>query len=257
MPFLQTTSLSIGYGQKCLIADINVSLRRGEITALIGRNGSGKSTLIKTLTKTLKTLSGSVKVEDRELGTYNRRALSRLMAVVNTEPDMAGGLRVHELVALGRIPYTGKMGTLSDRDKEIVERSMRVCGIYHKRDNFVGELSDGERQKGMIARGLAQDTPLLIMDEPFSYLDVAARIEMLKLLNTLAREENKAVLFSSHDVGKTLRAASRVWLIGRWGKTDKDEIREGTPEELIDRGLMNGMFPENKVRFNDEIRDFE
>lgn len=248
---LETAGLAIGYKGNALASDLNLSLGIGEVTALIGRNGAGKSTLIKTITGNLKPVKGSIEIEGRSLESISRKDLSRLLAVVSTDPDMAGGLRLKELVGLGRIPYTGRLGILSDHDKDIIKESMNLTGVYKKKDCFISELSDGERQKGIIARGLAQQTPVIVMDEPFSYLDVASRLEILKLLKDLAASREKALLFSTHDVAEALRMADKIWLF-----TEKDGILTGSPEELIQGGKIDLLFPDSSVKFDRERKDF-
>lgn len=252
---LRTENLAIGYGDPPLLSNLNLSLERGKATAMIGRNGVGKSTLIKTLTNIMKSLSGQIFIGSKPLVKISKKDFAREVAVVTTDPNIAGGLRVLELVGLGRIPYTGKIGILGKKDKERVEEAIRTVGLEGKGNDFVGELSDGERQKAMIARGLVQDTPIIIMDEPFSYLDVASRLEMLDMIKTLARTENKAILFSTHEVGQALKMADEAWMfVNRKGT---DMIETGTPEELIANGAVNRLFPGKGVIFNSEIGEFE
>ena len=248
--FLKTENLAIGYKNNEIVSGLNLSLSRGEVTALIGRNGAGKSTLLKTLIGNIKALKGKVVINDIPLNNYSRKELAKLIAVVNTDPHMAGGLKLTELVALGRTPHTGIMGILTDADKAIIEESMKATGIYHKKEAFISELSDGERQKGMIARGLAQQTPIIIMDEPFSYLDVASRLETLALLKKLAQEKEKAILFSTHDVTEALRMADRIWLFV------KGLIVEGKGRDLIDKGELDFLFPDSNVKFDREKEEF-
>lgn len=253
-PLLSAENLSIGYKHEVIAANINVTLPAGVVTAMIGRNGTGKSTLIKTLTGTLKPLTGKVKVGEKDISQLSRQKLAKLMAVVTTDPEMAGGLRVNELVALGRSPYSGILGRLSREDLRIVEKSLSKVGILHKANNFVGELSDGERQKAMIARGLAQSTPILIMDEPFNFLDVASRLEILELLINIAADEEKAILFSTHEVTQALRMVENIWMF-----VSEDNHRylvEGHPEELILKGLVDRLFENSAVKYDRNIKDF-
>ena len=247
---LQTENLSIGYKKSPLVSGLNLQLKRGEITALIGRNGAGKSTLLRTLTGNLKKLGGRIEIDGRPLEDYARKELAGLLAVVNTDPNMAGGLMLKELVGLGRSPYSGIMGRLTAEDRRIIVEAMDDAGISHKKESFVSELSDGERQKGMIARGLAQQTPLIIMDEPFSFLDVAARLETLALLRGLAREREKAILYSTHDVSEALRMADRIWLFTR------DKVIQGEPSTLIENGDIELLFPDSEIKFDPGRGDF-
>lgn len=188
---------------------------------------------------------------DKVISSYSRRELSKLLTIVTTESVLAGGLKVRELVSLGRQPYTGLFGRLSKEDREITETAMRHAGILYKADSYIGELSDGERQKAMIAKAIAQDTPLIILDEPFSFLDVAARIEIMSLLNKLARDKGKSVLLSSHDVSQSLRMSDILWLM-----TPDKEIMAGTPEQLIESGEIEHLFNVPCVKFSKSQNDF-
>lgn len=247
---LETENLAIGYKGVQIAENLNLNLREGEVTALIGRNGAGKSTLIKTLTGNLPPVKGSVTINKENITIINRKDLSRLISVVNTDPHMAGGLRLRELVELGRIPYTGRIGILSKDDNRIVEEALKATGVLHMKERYVSEISDGERQKGMIARGLAQETPLIIMDEPFSFLDVASRWEILELMKNLAIEKNKAILFSTHEVSEALRMSNRIWLFTVNG------LLEGEPEKLISSGAVDLLFPQSRIKFDKEKGDF-
>ena len=175
---LATHSLSIGYKHTTILKDINISIFPAEVVSLLGSNGIGKSTLLKSLTGEIDAISGSVEIDNTPLKNLSNKALSQLIAIVTTERVQAGGLKVEELVSLGRHPHTGFFGKLSQKDKQIAMEAMQSVGIYHKKDSFTSELSDGERQKMMIARAIAQQTPIIILDEPFSFLDTASRIEI-------------------------------------------------------------------------------
>lgn len=257
IPASAIENLSIGYGSKVVAHNLNLQLRRGEVTALLGRNGIGKSTLIKTITGNIPPLTGSVKVEGIALATYRRHQLARLISIVSTSDALTGGLRLSEYVGLGRTPYTGITGTLSGEDKIRVEEAINLVGISHKQDNFFAHLSDGERQKGMIARALAQDTPIIIMDEPFSFLDVAARIEILQILKDISRKEDKAILFSTHEVTQALRMTDRVWLFYPDKEGEVATIASGSPTEIIASGLMQRLFDNPKIKFDEKTLDFK
>lgn len=242
-------NLSIGYSDYILASDVNLSLGIG-VTALIGRNGAGKSTLIRILTGAMKPLGGKVLLNGKDIKSYSKKDKAKLVSLVTTDSDMAGGLRLKELVGLGRTPYTGRFGLLSNKDNEIVERSMEMVGISHKKDAFVAQLSDGERQKGMIARGLAQETPIIIMDEPFSFLDVASRLELINLISRLSRKQNKSILYSTHEISEALKTADTIWSFST------DGISEGSATDLIQRGEMDRLFPDQYVKFDTDSLDF-
>lgn len=255
-PILSTSGLSIGYGRKIVVSGLNLTLPSAQVTALIGRNGAGKSTLLKTLTRHLHPIAGEIKIGGKELKTLTRKEMAKMVATVSTEPHMAERLRVEELVGLGRIPYTGRIGLLSAEDRKKVAEAMATVGIAHKRLSYVEELSDGERQKAMIARGLVQETPLILMDEPFSYLDVAARIETLDLLCHIAHTQNRAVLFSTHEVTQALRMADRVWMIVQDPDSGLEVIEQGTPREVTECGLPDRLFPGSRVKFDPQLKDY-
>ena len=247
---LEIEKLSVGYKRRPLIADFSAKLKEGTTTALIGRNGAGKTTLIKTLTRQLNPLKGQIWLDRRELSSYSRNELSKLMAVVTTEQNMAGGLRLKEFVEMGRIPFTGRFGRLSEEDREVVEQALKSVDLIHKQESFVSELSDGERQKGMLARALVQQTPLIIMDEPFSFLDIATRLEMNVLIRKLAHENNKTILYSTHEVGEALRMADEIWIL------TKNNMVAGPPQKLIDKGHIDQLLADTQVVFDRKTHEF-
>lgn len=207
-PILTTDKLTIGYrdGRKVVevASNISIGLRRGEVTCLLGSNGRGKSTLLRTLAGSQPALRGRVLIDGDDLAAMPKRRLARLLSIVSTDPTLAGALTVEELVALGRQPHTGFLGRLQQSDRDVVTKAMQLAGVAAKRDSYVANLSDGERQKTMIARAIAQDTPVILLDEPTAFLDVASKLETMRLLGDIARREDKAVLLSSHDVSLAL-----------------------------------------------------
>jgi iron complex transport system ATP-binding protein len=248
---LSVSNLAVGYGKKVILSDLNLSLVAGEVVALIGRNGAGKSTLLKAITGELPPISGDVEVDGTDIKQYSRKRLAKHIAIVTTERMMAGGMRVEEIVAMGRHPHIGLFGILSKEDKQIVHDAMVAVDILYKRDTYFAELSDGERQKCMIARALAQQSPIIILDEPFSFLDPAARIEIMSLLKSIAREKNAAILLSSHDVAQAARMADKIWLLG----ADKSIIAD-TPDTLMRNNLMDKMFNKKNIVFDVTQHDF-
>lgn len=243
--------LSVGYKGTPIIRDINLSLRKGDVMSLLGANGIGKSTLLKTITGELPIISGQVLINSKDITTYTKRSLATTIAIVTTERISVGGLRVHELVSLGRQPHTGFFGRLTDQDKAIIDNAIDVVGIKHKTNAFVAELSDGERQKAMIARAIAQDTPIIILDEPFSFLDTASRIDILNLLKQISREKNTGILLSSHDVSQALRMSDRICLV------DQDrQLHIGSPQEIITSDAISKLFANEGVIFDKTQSDF-
>ena len=252
---LKTNNLAVGYRngkqQVTLLSGLNLSLERGKLVALLGQNGAGKSTLLRALTCDERPIDGTIEANGKNLLDMPQRERSRLLGLVSTERIQAGALTVTELVGLGRQPHTGFLGRLDEEDHAIVRQSMADAGIIGKANEYVASLSDGERQKAMIARALAQQTPIIILDEPTAFLDVASRIETMRLLQTLAHERDKAVLLSSHDISQSLMLADELWLI----TTDRQVIT-GTTQELIADGVMNRLFTNRDIYFNPTIFDY-
>lgn len=251
MNLIEAQELSIGYNGKTVADSLSVQLRAGELVALLGKNGIGKSTLIRTLCGELPPLKGSVNIRGVSLDRIPRKRLARELAIVTTESLQAGALKVREIVSLGRQPYTGMFGRLNIDDETFVLKSMENTGIAYKADAYFAELSDGEKQKTMLARALAQDTDIIILDEPFSFLDVASRVEILALLRQLAHDRGKGILFSSHDVSQSLRMSDRVMLF-----THDRELISGTPADLIGSEAVSRLFDVRNVVFSKDQYDF-
>ncbi len=252
---LTTHDLAVGYRngkqQVTLLSGLDLVMEKGKLVALLGQNGAGKSTLLRALTCDERPLNGTIEVNGKDLLTMSQKDRSRLIGLVSTERIQAGALTVRELVGLGRQPHTGFLGRLDDEDRAIIQQAMTDSGIISKADEYMASLSDGERQKAMIARALAQQTPIIILDEPTAFLDVASRIETMRLLQTLAHERGKAVLLSSHDISQSLMLADELWLI-----TTGRQVLTGNPSKLVADGAMDRLFENRSIHFNDKILDY-
>lgn len=252
---IQARDLTIGYRQgrkvKKVHTGLSFTLRQGELTCLLGPNGAGKSTLLRTLGGTQPPLSGGIYLEERSLTTYTEKEISRQIGLVLTDRTMAGGLTVFDLVALGRHPHTGFFGRLQKKDEEIVYQSLEAVGVVFKAKSYVAELSDGERQKVMIAKALAQECPFLLLDEPTAFLDVVSRIEIMDLLHELAVKKGKTVLLSTHDLEQALLLADRLWLLSR-----EKGLVCGTTEDLVFSGEINQFFARNEIIFDRKNGNF-
>ena len=250
-----THDLAVGYRngseQVLLLKGLNLALERGKLVALLGQNGAGKSTLLRTLTCDAPAMAGQIKVDGKDISSMSQKDRSRLIGLVSTERIQAGALTVTELVGLGRQPQTGFLGRMDEDDRRIVRQAMVDAGIIGKADSYVASLSDGERQKAMIAKALAQETPIIILDEPTAFLDVASRIETMRLLQTLAHDRGKAVLLSSHDISQSLLLADELWLI----TTDR-QVLTGTTQQLVADGAMDSLFNNRDIHFNPNILDY-
>lgn len=243
-PVLAAVDLSVGYGRgpgaRSVLAKIVVELAAGELASLIGPNGTGKSTLLRSLAGFQRLLAGEVRVHGQTMTAMSARERAQHVAVVLTGAVAAGSMTAAEVVALGRFPHTRWDGRLRTHDREVVARSMAATGAETLADRALGELSDGERQRVMIARALAQEPTVLLLDEPGAYLDVRGRYELTALLLRLTRDHGLAVLTSTHDLEHALRHSDTVWLV------DQQRLVAGAPEDLalsgaIDRTLGRGV----------------
>lgn len=246
---LTTHNLTTGYGHHAVMRDLNLALPEKSLTVLIGANGSGKSTLLRTISRQQPALKGDVILDGRPITEYTPAALARRLALVLTERNGGGGLRVDELVAIGRNPYSGFFGRLSPDDRMAVKSALEAVGMSHKARTLSSSLSDGERQKVMIARAIAQAAPLIILDEPTAFLDVASRFEIMGLLGRLAHGQGRTILLSTHDIAPALGAADHVWAVA------DGTVRAGSVTELAQRGVLDRVF--DAVRFNPCRGDYE
>lgn len=252
---IEAHNLTAGYREgghnKEVVRGLNFTLNRGEMTCFLGINGVGKSTVLRTIAGTQPQLHGSILLEGREIKTFSQTALSKKIGIVLTDKPQVGGLTVRELVGLGRQPHTGFFGRLTGTDKKAILRAMEAVGIIHKADTYTAHLSDGERQKVMIAKALVQECPIILLDEPTAFLDVASRIEMMSLLHSLAYEQNKAILLTTHDIEQTLQMADKLWIL-----TPEKELLSGTTEDIVFRGAIDRLFPDNGVTFDRSVGIF-
>ncbi|MGM9802491.1 MAG: ABC transporter ATP-binding protein [Candidatus Limisoma sp.] len=252
---IYTESLSAGYRKRksvtTVLHDVDLELHVGELVSLLGANGAGKSTLIRTICGLQPPLAGKVIIDYKDVERLTPRQLSKIIALVTTERTYAGGLTVGELVGLGRHPHTGFLGRLDEHDRQIVAAAIEKVGISHKATSYVAELSDGERQKAMIAKALAQEAPVIILDEPTAFLDVASRIEVLQLLHDLARDDRRTILISSHDIQQSMALSDRLWIV-----SDSGEIVSGVTEDLILADKISLLFNNRDVAFDAATGDF-
>lgn len=247
---IEFKDLTIGYSgkkqqQTVIASDINATINSGQLTCLLGPNGVGKSTLLKTLTAFLPKLSGQIIIDGNDIESYTEKQLARKIGVVLTERTNVQNMTVAELVSLGRSPYTGFWGRLEDEDKEMVVEAMRQAGIERLAHRYVDTLSDGERQRAMIAKALAQNTPLICLDEPTSFLDFQSKVEMLRLLRRLSNNNGKTIFLSTHDVELALQMADNLWLMEK-GRS----LTIGTPRQLADNGSLNSFFDNDFITFD-------
>jgi iron complex transport system ATP-binding protein len=256
MSALRTVDLSVGYKRSkqsatAVLSQLNLQVKRGELVCLLGPNGTGKSTLLRTVSRIQPALSGSVEIDGVDVSKLSRVDLARRLGVVLTERPMVGALSAYRLVELGRYPHIGWYGGLTPHDHEIVERSIRSVAAEHLASRDSSSLSDGERQRFMIARALAQEPSILLLDEPTAFLDVPSRVQVMGLLRRLAREQDLAIVVSTHDLELALRMADTLWLIAPGGK-----FHSGTPEDIILDGSLADAFQAENIRFEPAERAF-
>jgi iron complex transport system ATP-binding protein len=243
-------NLSIGYchrrhGARVVARNLDLALRPGTFTCLLGPNGAGKSTLIRTLTGLQPALEGEVLLDEKPLRTFRPRQLAQRLSLVLTQRVPVGTLPVWSLVAMGRHPHTAWTGRLQKVDEAAVHEAIEAVGMTTLAWRPMCELSDGERQKAMIARALAQEPRLMILDEATAHLDLPRRVELMELLRRLAVERDCAILLSSHDLDLSLRSADRLWLMSRDG-----QVREGVPEDLVLGGAFEAAFEGGRLVFD-------
>lgn len=247
-----TTGYATRRGYVEIEQDLTAALSSGELTCLLGPNGAGKSTLLRTLSGFLMPLKGTITIDGKELRTYPQAELSKKVSVVLTEKPETTSMTVEQLVALGRSPYTGFWGRLSGHDEKVIRHSMEVAHVYEMRERLVSTLSDGERQKVMIAKALAQETPIIFLDEPTAFMDFQSKVETMLLLKKVARRENKTVFQSTHDVNMALQLADKIWLVDK-----KIGVAIGTPKELAEAGELQKYFYGPGIQFNQETGLFD
>lgn len=235
---------------KILLRSLNLTANKGETIALIGINGAGKSTLLRSIAGEQQILGGSIFIENKELNKYNSIELAKKLAIVSSEIINTRFFKVKDLVGLGRFPYQSFSQKPTDKDVEIVTSALSLTGALNLAEKNINEISDGERQKVMIARALAQDTDIILLDEPTAFLDIENKYSVYKILSETAKKKGKTIIFSTHDLNIAIKHADKVWLI-----KDKN-VFEGSPEDLILKDVFNHLFNSKEVEFNKLTNEF-
>ena len=251
---LKTTNLSIGYANKSetntIASTINLGLEKGKLIALIGENGIGKSTLLKTLTGIIPPLKGEVTLLNKSLHSFKPLALAQELSIVLTEKLPPSNLTVYEIIALGRQPYTNWLGSLSDEDISKIDEAIALTEINHLIHKKHDEVSDGQLQIALIARALAQDTSIIILDEPTTHLDLVHKATLLKLLQKLAHETQKTILYSTHDIDLAIQMSDEMIVF------TSNQIVQDQPCNLIQSGIFNSLFDTEHLTFDANIGKF-
>ena len=251
---IRLENVAIGYGGRPLFRPFSFEIEKGTFTVVIGANGSGKSTLLHTIGGTLAPVGGKVFIDGTDIRDLSGRQLARRLGLVYTERMAAGGLTVRELVEMGRHPYTGCLGRLSAKDRVQVDHAMNLTGIKEKSECFLSEISDGERQKAMVARAIDQETPIMILDEPTNFLDAASRIETLSLVRSLVRDNGMTVLLSTHDTGVALEMADNVLTVLPRDEVNPVSVDKLESEQAVRR--LKTVFFDRGIVYDPERKDF-
>lgn len=251
---LSTSNLSIGYQskkEKNIIAEnLNLTFEEGKLISLVGANGIGKSTLLRTITGIQKPLAGTVTLKEKEIHLYDSLSLAQNLSLVLTEKLPPSNLTVFELIALGRQPYTNWLGKLSAEDLEKINQAIALTHVEHLLDKKHHEISDGQLQIVLIARALAQDTPLIILDEPTTHLDLFHKVSIFKLLKKLSQETNKCILFSTHDIDLAIQLSDEMIVMY------ESSVEQDQPCNLITKGIFNTLFKDSSITFDGEKGKF-
>lgn len=254
-PILKIESLQSGYrtpkGTIEVSGMIDMEIASGELVAVVGPNGVGKSTLLRTIAGVQPPLKGKILLKNKPLHTYRQKDLAENLSIVLTERIPSGNLTAAELIALGRQPYTNWIGSLSTEDIAIIDSILEKLDLTELRNRPCYEMSDGQLQRVMIGRALAQDTPLIVLDEPTSHLDIYHKAYIFKLLRTIAHDTSKTVFFSSHEIDLAIQLCDKVLVL------QEDHSDFGTPCDLIEKGSFMSLFPSDLIRFDKDTGTYK
>lgn len=249
---IETNQLSIGYEVENPVAEnISIQIKNARLVAIIGINGSGKSTLLKTLSGIQKKLAGDFFITGKAFHQMKPNELAERISLVLTQQNFSKNLSVMEFIGLGRHPYTNWLGLTSQEDKRIISKAIHQVGIEKLKSKKCDELSDGQLQKVMIARALAQNTPVILMDEPTSHLDMYHKAQVLHLLKNITAETQKSIVFATHEINLALQLCDQVVLI------NNKNVIQGSPKELIQKGVLSDLFPKDLIHFDKASNSFK
>ncbi|MGO0883669.1 ABC transporter ATP-binding protein [Clostridioides difficile] len=242
---LRTNNLSVGYDKKVVVSDINIEVKNGEILCLLGSNGAGKTTILRSLSKLITPIKGEIYLNDVDIKHISRKTLSKKMALVLTNRLLGDLMTVQDVVNMGRYPYTGFFGNLSKKDLMMVDDSLESVNAIHLKKRYFDELSDGEKQKVLVARALVQEPEIIILDEPTTHLDIKHRLELMNILKKLSKEKSISVILSLHEIDIALKSCDKVALV----KNNK-VIAYGQPEDMVDENMINSLYELDDKNFN-------
>ncbi|MBC29206.1 MAG: ABC transporter ATP-binding protein [Muricauda sp.] len=248
---ISAEGLSIGFGSQPLVNRLSFQLNAGELCAIVGANGIGKSTLLRTLAKLQPKLAGEIYLHEKKMHSLTPNDLAKTLSVVLTEPIASKNLTVQELIALGRQPYTNWLGNISRNDKDVILQSLHTFELHDIRHKKCHELSDGQLQRVLIARAMAQDTSIILLDEPTTHLDLHHKVYILKLLQQLAHEYQKTILFTTHEIGLAIQLCDKMLVL------DGKENPFNDPCQLIEERHFERLFPKEMVQFDPKTGGFK
>ncbi len=249
---IKTQNLDVGYGKHTVISDVHIDALRGQVICLLGPNGAGKSTILRTLSGLLAPVKGAVEIDGTDIREMKKKEIARKVSLVLTDAVAPELTSVYELIAMGRTPYTNFLGKLSDEDKKIIDESLEVVGATFLKNRFYSELSDGEKQKVMIARALVQEPELIILDEPTSHLDIKHKVEVIRVLQKLSNERGITCILSLHDIDLALKGCQIVLLVHKG-----EVVAQGTPEEIIHKGIIQELYDIKGAEYNEMYGSIE
>ena len=249
---LSAKSLDVGYDKRTVIGNVNIEALQGQVICLLGPNGAGKSTILRTLSGLLAPVSGGVEICGEKLSQVSRKKLARKLSLVLTDALAPGLTTVYQLLSLGRTPYTNFLGHLTEEDRKVIEEALTAVGAQDLRYRYYSELSDGEKQKVMIARALVQEPELIILDEPTSHLDIRHKVEVIRVLQKLSNEKHITCILSLHDIDLALKGCETVLLVHE-GRV----VAQGTPEDVVKKGLIGDLYEIHGARYNESFGSIE
>lgn len=245
MIMLNTENLNVGYGKKIVVNNVNIQVSKGEVFCLLGANGAGKTTTLRTLSGLLKPMGGKVFLNGKDISEINKKELAKKLALVLTNRFSGSLMTVYDIVAMGRYPHTGFFGKLTEEDSEKIFVALETVNAKYLAERYFDELSDGEKQKVLVARALVQEPEIIILDEPTTHLDIKHRLELMEILKTLSKEKNIAVILSLHEIDIALKSCDKVMLI-----KDNNVLAYGEPEDTVNEDIINGLYGLENKNFN-------
>ena len=249
---IRLENLGVGYDKKVVVSDINLEIKKGELVCLLGPNGSGKTTILRTIASFLKKIEGFVYINDEEVANIKKKVLSKTLSVVLTERLQIGMLTARQIVEMGRHPHTGIIGNMTIKDIRIVTESLEMVDAIELSNRYYSELSDGEKQKVLIARALCQEPQIILLDEPTTHLDVRHKLELMNIIKKLSREKGITVIYSLHEVELATKSADLLLLI-----KDGAVLKKGRPEEIVDDNLINFLYGIKNAGYNSKLGTIE